>query len=178
MAEQPILTTERLLLRTPAMDDVPAIEALLQERDIAATTLNIPHPYPAGAAAEWLTRTCEHIENGSSAVFGIVRRADSTYLGTVGLHRDTDHHAAEMGYWIGKPYWNTGYTSEAVRRVIQYGFEELGLHRIAASYFTHNPASARVMQKANMQFEGILRQHIYKWGQFCDLGCYSIVATD
>lgn len=178
MAEQPILTTERLLLRTPVMDDVPAIETLLQERDIAATTLNIPHPYPAGTAAEWLTRTYERIENGSSAVFAIVRQADLTYLGTVRLHLDTDHHAAEMGYWVGKPYWNTGYTSEAVRRVIQYGFEELDLHRIAASYFTHNPASARVMQKANMQFEGILHQYIYKWGQFCDLGYYSILATD
>jgi RimJ/RimL family protein N-acetyltransferase len=178
MVEQPNLRTERLLLRTPVSDDVPVIQNLLQERDIAATTLNIPHPYPEGAAAEWLAGSYQRIEEGLVAVFGMVRQTDLCYMGTVSLHLDPEHSAAELGYWIGKPYWNNGYTTEAVRRVIQYGFEEMDLHRIAACYYTHNPASGRVMQKANMQFEGTLRQHTLKWGQFCDLGYYSILATD
>ncbi|MCB9453868.1 MAG: GNAT family N-acetyltransferase [Anaerolineaceae bacterium] len=178
MAEQSILYTERLILRQPELSDLPVIQRLVGEREIARMTLSIPHPYPEGAAEAWITHAHEQIADGLLASFGIVRREDGVYMGTVGLRLDPEHHAAEIGYWVGKPYWNQGYTSEAARRVIQYGFEERGLHRIAASYFTHNPASARVMQKLGMQFEGILRQHVVKWGEFTDLGYYSILASE
>jgi RimJ/RimL family protein N-acetyltransferase len=83
-----------------------------------------------------------------------------------------------MGYWLGVPHWNQGYMTEAARRVIQFGFEQQDLHRMVACHFTINPASGRVMVKAGMTYEGILRQHVRKAEQFFDLACYGILRSE
>lgn len=62
--------------------------------------------------------------------------------------------------------------------MVAYGFNTLRLHRIHAQHFTRNPASGRVMEKIGMQYEGCLRQHIYRWDQFEDLATYGILAQD
>ncbi|NEP60397.1 MAG: GNAT family N-acetyltransferase, partial [Symploca sp. SIO2G7] len=85
---------------------------------------------------------------------------------------------AELGYWIGVLYWSKGYCTEAAKAVVQYGFEVIGLHRIQAAHFPHNPASGRVMQKIGMSYEGYRRQHILKWGKFEDLELYGILKSD
>ena len=71
-----------------------------------------------------------------------------------------------------------GYMSEAARRVIQFGFEELGLNRIYAGYFTRNPTSRRVMEKAGMTYEGTYRQNVLKWGEFVDVGACAILRSE
>jgi RimJ/RimL family protein N-acetyltransferase len=86
-----------------------------------------------------------------------------------------DHALAEMGYWIGKPFWNHGYCTEAAKRLVRFGFEALQLNRILARHLSRNPASGRVMEKIGMQYEGCLRQHIKKWGVFEDLKIYAIL---
>ena len=82
---------------------------------------------------------------------------------------------AELGYWIGKPYWGQGYCTEAARATLDFGFEQLGLNRIFAHHFARNPASGRVMQKIGMTREGRLRQHVKKWDAFEDLELYGIL---
>lgn len=174
--DTPRLHTERLILRPPRMSDAPAIQTLASDRDIAANTLNIPHPYPSNGAIEWLSGLDEAMQNGDYS-FAIIRRDDDAYLGTIGIHNQTDG-VAEIGYWIGKPYWGQGYATEAVRRIIRFGFDHMGLDRIYASYFSHNKASRRVMEKCGMTYEGLMRQHILKWGQFLDLGFCAITRAD
>jgi len=83
-----------------------------------------------------------------------------------------------MGYWIGKSYWGKGYCTEAARRLIKYGFEELKLNRIFAHFMTGNPASGRVMEKAGMIYEGHLRQHVKKWDVVQDLKIYAILKDE
>jgi RimJ/RimL family protein N-acetyltransferase len=169
------LETERLRLRPAELADAPALQALVSDRRIAATTLNIPYPYPDNGALDWLQRLQERRAQGHEDVtFAIIRKSDSTLMGAVGIH-PRHSFQAEIGYWIGVPYWGQGYMTEAVRRVIKFGFDVMNLQRIHAWYFTHNPASARVMQKAGMTFEGVMRQHYVKWGAFVDAGCYSIL---
>ena len=91
---------------------------------------------------------------------------------------DQQHARAEMGYWIGKPYWNNGYCTEAAEAVLRYGFTELGLNRIYAHHFGRNPASGRVMEKIGMVYEGCLRQHVQRWGVFEDLKIYAILKSE
>ena len=87
---------------------------------------------------------------------------------------DFANRKAEIGYWLGKSFWNKGYVSEALQRILQFGFEELHLNKIYASHFPHNPASGKVLQKNGFEFEGILKQEVLKNGQFLDLHRYAI----
>jgi RimJ/RimL family protein N-acetyltransferase len=178
MNVMPILETERLLLRRPELSDAADVQDFLQERQIAANTLHIPFPYPDGAAEAWVTRTHNAYNAGEACNFAIVLKNDNRLIGAVALRLDLEHRRAELGYWIGKPYWNKGYASEAAQRLISYGFDVLGLNRIQAMYFADNPASERVMQKIGMRYEGLMREYYLKWGEFRDSGIYAITRRD
>jgi RimJ/RimL family protein N-acetyltransferase len=178
VAMQPSLQTERLLLRPFRLDDAPEVQRLAGDREVASTTLLIPHPYKDGMAEAWIATHEEQFAEGLQAVFAIVRKADQRLLGAIGLSIKSEHARAELGYWIGRPYWNQGYATEAAAAVVRYGFEALGLNRVFAQHMVRNPASGRVMQKIGMQHEGRLRQHVQKWDQFEDVEIYSLLRGD
>lgn len=168
----PTLRTERLLLRPPLPTDAPAIQQLAGDARIASTTANIPHPYEDGLAEAWIASCAESHARGEAVTLAILLAGEQRLVGAMGLHLSPEHARAELGYWIGVPFWNRGYASEAGRRVLRYGFETLGLERIHAMHFARNPASGRVMQKIGMQQEGTLRRHILKEGRFEDAVIY------
>jgi len=172
------LQTERLTLRAYTHSDIPALLPLIGAREVAATTLRIPHPYSESDARDFIAGTQEEFSNGSGLRLGIVVRDSDTLSGGVGLRIEPDQLRAELGYWIGVPYWGNGYATEAARIVVKYGFETLRLHRIFASHFANNPASARVLRKIGMRHEGCLRAHVLKWGEFLDLEMYGMLASD
>ncbi|MDQ3281031.1 MAG: GNAT family N-acetyltransferase [Acidobacteriota bacterium] len=175
MAPLPTLTTARLTLRPFAASDAPAVQEFCSAREVALNTLMIPHPYPDGAAMEWIEMQKREIEAGTIHNFALVD--GEQLVGAMGLMMK-EHAIAELGYWIGVPFWNRGYASEAGRELVRYGFEECGLHRIFAYHFTRNPASGRVLQKIGMQREGFLRQHQYKWGEYLDVVFYGLLRED
>jgi RimJ/RimL family protein N-acetyltransferase len=94
------------------------------------------------------------------------------------LNIERRFNQAELGYWIGKPFWNRGYATEAAIAVIRFGFASLDLNRIASRHFSRNPASGRVMQKAGLRHEGTARQSMIKWGKYEDLQLYAILRED
>lgn len=145
--------------------------------DVAKTTLSIPYPYPDGAAETWIASTHEAFEAGRSSVFGITDKLTHRLIGCMTLRIDTPHRRAELAYWLGKPYWGKGYTTEAARRVVGYGFDELRLNRIWAAAFVSNPASSAVMRKVGMKHEGVLRQHVVKWDEPVDVDFYGVLRT-
>jgi RimJ/RimL family protein N-acetyltransferase len=169
---RPTLTTERLVLRPFTPADAPAVQRLASDRAIAESTLLIPHPYPEGAAAEWIAG---HDDQSNNHIFAITLRDVDEAMGAIGLHVDRNHGRAEIGYWLGVPYWNRGYATEAARAVVNYVFNDLNLHRVFAFHFTRNPASGRVLQKIGMQHEGTMRQHVMKWGEPVDVDYYGAV---
>jgi len=171
---RPILETARLILRPYAADDIPDLVSLIGAREIAATTLRIPHPYTKDDARDFLAS----LAHSDQSNFAIVVRKDNHLCGGIGLRPDAPHHHAELGYWIGVPYWGHGYATEAGRSLVQYGFERLNLHRIFAMHFQENPASGRVLQKIGMRHEGCQRGHIYKWGQIVDLEMYGLLRSE
>lgn len=175
MSERPTQETERLILRPFELADAQEVQRLAGAREVAATTQNIPHPYEDGMAEEWIGAHQEAFEQGTGVTFAITTRGDGRLIGAISLMGIRAGHQAELGYWIGKPYWNRGYCTEAARAVVMYGFRILGLNRVHACHVSHNPASGRVMQKLGMQHEGRRRQHVQKWGAFEDLELYGVL---
>ena len=175
---RPTLETERLVLRPFEMGDAPRVQLLAGERAVAATTKTIPHPYEDGVAEQWIGTHQVRFEKGQEVVFAITRKDGGELIGAIGVILNLIQGNAEMGYWIGKPYWGHGYCTEAGRAVLQYAFGELHLHRVHAHHMSHNPASGRVMQKLGMRHEGRLREHVKKWDKFCDVDAYGILASE
>ena len=172
------IQTDRLLLRPFEQSDIPDIVQLLQDPAIAATTLNVPYPYTPEHASAWLQYQQQEEAAGTGYTFAVVRQHDSVLVGAIDIRPRERHDKAEIGYWIGRPYWGQGYATEAARAIIRFGFEELGLNRIYATHFTGNPASGRVMQKAGMQFEGVLRQDVRKGERYHDHAVYAILRQE
>lgn len=180
MPERPTLYTERLILRPHVLDDAKELQRLFGDRAIADTMGNsVPHPYENGMPEDWISQRQESFEKGQTVDFAITHRLEGNIIGGIGFPRlDKLNENAEVGYWIGKPYWNQGYCTEAARAVLRYGFEVLGLNRIYAYHMTRNPASGRVMQKIGMKHEGYLRQHLERWGKFEDCELYGILRSE
>lgn len=145
------METERLLLRSFELEDAPAIQKLAGSEEIAQNTF-VPHPYEDGMAEQFIQESKKNTERGEWANFAIVLKSENTLIGSIG-YKDIDegHNRAEFGYWIGKPYWGNGYATEAVKKLIHYGFNNLGLHRIYATPFGSNIASQRVLEKAGLK---------------------------
>jgi ribosomal-protein-alanine N-acetyltransferase len=177
MSERPTLETDRLILRPHSLWDADEMQKLIDDKEIAATTLNIPHPYTLEDAIEWLGQREEKFESTGAPQFAITHK-DGYFIGGIGLNLSKEHENAELGYWIGKRFWSKGYCTEAAGAVVKYGFEVMGLNRIHAQHFTRNPASGRVMQKIGMKHEGCLRQEVKKWDKFEDIEVYGILKSE
>jgi len=173
---QPTLSGAGLILRPFSIQDAPAVQALAGAREVASTTLTIPHPYDDGVAEAWIETHAPGYASGTLASFAIVELASRQLVGAIALSIKSAHERAELGYWIGVPFWNRGYATEAATMVLRFGFGELGLNRIHARHFVRNPSSGRVLQKLGMRYEGRLRRHFRRWGAFEDVEQYGILA--
>jgi len=175
---RPQLETARLILRPVQEGDAERIQELASAREVAATTLRIPHPYPADGGIEFVKMCLSLDPARGECPFAIVPRGSEGLIGLCGLEPEFTHRQSEMGYWIGVPYWGRGYATEAAAALLRFAFLDLDLHRVHAAYFSNNPASGRVMEKLGMRFEGIYREHILKYGEFLDLHVYAILRRE
>jgi [ribosomal protein S5]-alanine N-acetyltransferase len=175
MTAAPTLETARLKLRPYSEADIVELLPLIGTREVAATTLRIPHPYTEQDARAFLAMMDE---DRARLWLAITLLADGRQIGGIGLTIDESHQHAELGYWLGVPHWGKGYATEAVREMLRYGFENLRLHRIFASHFQHNPSSGRILVKLGMRHEGCQREHLSKWDQFVDSELYGILRRE
>lgn len=178
MKKIPTLETERLRLRPYGLNDAAELQRLAGDWAIADGTLVIPHPYPDGLAEEWISKHQDEFVKKKGVVFAVARKSDDSLLGSISLGGMAQGHQAELGYWIGTPYWNEGFCTEAGQALLRYAFSELGLVRVHACHISRNPASGRVMQKLGMRHEGCRRQHVMKWERCEDLELYGILKQD
>ena len=176
MSPTPTLRTPRLVLGEFHRSDAAELQRLAGEREIADTTLAIPHPYELHHALEWIEQQHLDAEHGRAANFAVRLGSNNALIGSAGLRDiDPEHHQAELGFWIGREWWGQHYAREAAAAVIQFGFRSLGLNRICAHHMMRNPASGRVLQAAGMEPEGVLRQRARKWGRYEDVVLYAIL---
>ena len=173
------LETRRLRLRPLRMEDAEAITALLQDPEIDRWTKRLPWPYTLQDARSFISRQQEDEQATAAVNWGIVEAETDAFTGMIGLH-DIERIAsrAELGYWMGEPYRGRGYATEAARRVIAWAFELAGFHRIQASHFPGNEASAAVMRNAGMTFEGVLRGYTAKNDRWLDAHLFAVLRDD
>jgi len=163
-------TLSKSTIRSFRPSDSASIAQHLGAYSVVRNMSAIPHPYTLQHAEEWIAiatgRTTQAhfaIAVGEEAVGGI-----GLEIGDPGGRIAVCDHSAEIGYWLGEPFWGRGIMSEAVAALTEWAFKELGLVRLHAAVYARNPASARVLTKAGYEFEGRLRARYFKGGEYID----------
>ena len=127
--KQPTVRTDRLLLRPLTPKDAPELSRLAGRREIADTTISIPHPYSDEQARQWITGLADLCAQGNVVLFGMTLELGGSLVGTIGLRDiDVEHSQAELGFWVAVECWGQGYATEAARAVVGFGFGQLGLN--------------------------------------------------
>lgn len=179
MSAKPTLRTARLVLGEFTLGDAAEVTRLAGAREVADTTLAIPHPYELEHALSWIEQQQQETVDGPNLSFAVRLLSTGALIGSVGLRDiEPEHRQAELGFWIGRDWWGQGYAREAARAVLRFGFETLELNRISAHHLVRNPASGRVLLAIGMQREGVLRQRVRKWGKYEDVVLYAVLRAD
>jgi ribosomal-protein-alanine N-acetyltransferase len=171
----PLLSTPRLLLRDLRPTDLDDLYEYASDPEIDRYT-----PWDRymslDEAREDLGRYIARYEQGHFRAWGIEYRADKKLIGITNFgFISSEDRRAEMGYTIARKYWGQGLATEAAQALIQYGFEKLNLARIEAVVLPENVASAKVLLKSGMQYEGLLRSYQVWKDKPSDLQMYAIV---
>ena len=173
----PELQTDRLILRRMKVGDSFDVFEYASREDVTEFLLWKPHPDIA-YTREYLQFVATHYEIGDFFDWAVVLREEDKMIGTCGFTKfDYTHNLGEIGYVINPEYRGRGIAAEAVREVMRFGFEELGLNRIEAKFMEHNTASLRVMEKVGMTFEGFHRKAMKIKGRYETVG-YSAILRD
>jgi [ribosomal protein S5]-alanine N-acetyltransferase len=175
----PELETERLLLRRMRLDDAQAMFAYASDPEVTRYVLFETHRSVKDSEA-FLRLAVEGYERGDFGGWGVVLKDSGRFVGTCGvdLNYAPEHARAELGYVLSREHWGKGLMPEAVRAVIRFGFGRMHLNRIQARCIAENTASARVMEKVGMTYEGTLREYELIKGAYRDMKFYSILRRE
>ncbi|MBA3848511.1 MAG: N-acetyltransferase [Opitutus sp.] len=177
-AEFPVIETPRLVLRGFDLTDARNVQRLAGAREIADTTAQIPHPYEDGLAEQWIAAHAADWAAHRALPLAVTFRQSGELAGAAGLTFAGEHARAELGYWIGVPFWRNGLATEAAGALVDFGFRVLGLNRVQAHHFARNPASGRVLLKLGMKREGASPRFLCKNGRFEDVVFYGVLRRD
>ena len=176
--QHPVLETERLLLRPVTLDDKDAIFDYASDPEVTKYMLFNTHTSIADVMAfyDWLKTSWENRER---IEFGMELKLAKELIGVCGLHQlSADDQSVELGYVLRRTYWGKGYMSEAVRELMRFSFEEMGMYRVQAFCFAENERSARVMERCGMMCEGTLRDHRIVRNEYVSQKLYSILRPE
>ena len=160
-------------IRQWRLSDKERLAELLNNKKIQDNLRDgLPYPYATVDAEVYINSM---LAADPTKTFAFAITVDDVVIGSIGVFRYNNIHfrTAEMGYYIGEPYWGKGYTTSAVEQVCQYVFENTDILRIFAEPFAYNTASCRVLEKAGFQFEGTLRSNAVKNGKVLDMRMYA-----
>ena len=168
----------QVTLRPWRLEDAGAIAKALNNPRVQDNLRDgIPYPYTEMDAIDYISMTLAADKN-DLASFAIL--ADDQVVGSIAVSRLNNVHrlTAEMGYYIGEPFWGKGITTEAVKQACRYIFSRTDIVRIFAEPYAYNTASCRVLEKAGFRLEGVMRQNAVKKGKILDMKLYSILRGD
>ncbi|MDP7322241.1 MAG: GNAT family N-acetyltransferase [Bacteriovoracaceae bacterium] len=171
----PIIKTSRLILKPFQIDDSKSVHLLADDIKIASTTGTIPHPYKLSDAESWINTHVDNWQKKNSLTLSVCLNEKNKIIGAIELILKLQHKRAELAYWIGFPFWNRGYCTEASKAIVSYGFNQLDLRKITAHHMLSNPASGKVMEKLGMKREGVFEQHFIRFGEFQDMAAYGVL---
>ncbi|WP_211176504.1 GNAT family N-acetyltransferase [Brasilonema sp. UFV-L1] len=164
----PKLETERLLLRKETPEDAKAVFALFS--DPAVTQFHDLDTFTdIEEALQLIKRRTKRFESGSGIRWGIVRKQDNILIGSCGFTWNKQTHSAEVGYELASSFWRQGIMTEALRAILQFGFETIGLRFVIAGVMLDNIASKKLLENLGFQHKNILKQHGFWKGKYHDL---------
>jgi len=174
----PALETQDLLIRRPCPKDATDIFKYASDPEVARYVLWEPHS-TLGESRRFVLDLCRRLRSGYPSSWVVTLRSTGKVIGTIGfVSYSTDNRCAELGYSLSREYWNRGYTTQALRAVIDSIFTSLPLNRLEAQHDIRNPASGRVMQKCGLRQEGLLHGRILNKGEYIDTVLYAILRSD
>jgi len=164
------------MIRSWCDADLETLQSYANNRKIWLNLRDVfPHPYTIEDARWWIEHTSQENPERSFAI-----ASAEEPIGGIGLIFGDGVHrcSAELGYWLGEPYWGRGIMTRAVSALTEYALKKLPLNRIYAEPFANNLASIRVLEKAGFQREGTLRASVIKNGEILDQILYACLGED
>ncbi|WP_044338619.1 GNAT family N-acetyltransferase [Rossellomorea aquimaris] len=176
----PDLETDRLILRKLELDDIQSVfDHWISDERISDNRVSAAHK-TVDETKERVKKIVRGYESKAFCHWGIELKEEGELIGEIDLY-DFDHSTGncEVSYSLGFNWWNKGYGTEALKAVVEFAFVHMNVHKISAAHNTDNPASGRIMEKAGMEQEGIIRHMIRNAkGQYKDCAVYGILGED
>jgi len=173
------LETDRLILRRFVEADVEDVFNNWSNDPEVTKYLRWPPHRDISVTQGFMRTRLDNYAKDDFYSWALELKATGQVIGTIGpVRQQEDIAMVHMGYAMGRAWWNRGYMSEALGRVIKFFFGEVGVNRIEAWHDPRNPGSGKVMQKAGMLYEGTLREADTNNQGVCDAACYAILAKD
>lgn len=147
----PELNTKRLKLRKIRVEDIEALVRYANNKKISDHIINIPHPYQEPNAVFRISYVHQGFVAGTRYVFAIAIKESDEFIGEISLHLEKDKNIAQLGYWVGEPFWSKGIATEAIEAILKFGFHRLNLDSIYATCHVENAASEKVLLKNGMK---------------------------
>jgi len=174
----PTLETERLILRTLRESDAADVFAYASHPEVSRYVTWESHQTLEDSVA-FIDWTAKRLAEDEAGDWGLEDKKTGKIIGSIGFaHLDEANCRGEIGYALALDKRGQGLVPEALRRLIAFAFTEMKLNRLEAVHFVENEASGRVMQKAGMRYEGLLRQRMLVKGVYRDVRQYAILRGD
>jgi RimJ/RimL family protein N-acetyltransferase len=146
--------TERLILRPLERHELPRLAELIGDWDVARWLVVLPYPYTIKNAEDFYADMHAADEAGQPQFFALAKKTDNLLMGGIGLHPPRGmasvENELEIGYWLGKPYWDLGYMTEAARTVLSLAFKRSSTGAVGATTAPENAASQNVLNKLGL----------------------------
>ncbi len=169
-----IVIGKNLILRPLRKGDEFSLAKNINDKIIAKNTSRTPYPYKLKDGKKWVAKVLKQYKIRKPAQLSLAIDFKGEVVGGIGLST-IEGHQASVGYWLAKPFRGQGITTRALKRITNYGFNQLKLKRIYAKTFLFNPASSRVLEKAGFKFEGVLKKDTKKGKKYLDVNLFAKV---
>ena len=174
----PVLSTERLILRATGPEDVTDMYEMRSNKEVM-DMIGRPVPKSEADVLELIGKIQNFVAANEAIAWSITLRDSGKYAGTISLHVIIkEHYRAEVGYMLLPAYYRQGILDEALKAVIHYGFNTLGLHSIEAQISPVNTASRKLVERNHFVQEAYFKENCFKGGKFVDTVVYSLVNSN
>ncbi len=174
-----LLKGETINVRKMRLSDAQNLYDNVKHKEVVKYTQAIPHPYPKDGAQKFIRSSFSNIKKNKAYELAIVLKESDKLIGIVSLLSvDMKNNNAELGYWLGKKHWGKGYVTQAVKLILDFGFNQLKLHRIYAKLFDKNIGSKKVLEKTGFKLEGTFKEHQYRHKKWQDVLRYGLLKKD
>jgi len=175
----PVVETKRLILRPITIDDANDMFDYASDKEVVKTLTFPIHKTVEDSVFAIKEFFLTRVNNGVPEAYAIIHKADNKMIGTCDIHKISNEDIAEIGYVVNRKYWGQGFVTEALIELVKVSFTHIGVRRLEIMHATENPASGRVIEKADFRFEGLIRQYMKnKEGGYSDLKIYSILKEE